>query len=228
MYKPNFNLTKSGVPVLSKKEIDVIGEKLVGEFYPQALVTPQEIDIDLFVQDYLGMDQDFQYLSHCGMYLGMTVFEDTDKIPVYDPIQERADYISAKAHTVIIDRTLVEKGQEQRYRFTMGHEAGHEILHQKFYSHVPMVRCRIDLGKADRKPSAPWTDHDWMEWQANELSAAVLMPMSMVHAVAKEVKESGVEEHRLHYETVGRIAEVFQVSLEAASYRLMHLGYQSK
>lgn len=228
MYKPNIKLTKTGVPVLSKKEIDVIGEKLVGEFSPQALVTPQEIDIDLFVQDYLGMDQDFQYLSHCGMYLGMTVFEDTDKVPIFDPIQERADYISAKAHTVIIDRTLLEKGQEQRYRFTMGHEAGHEILHQKFYSHVPMVRCRIDLGKADRKPSAPWTDHDWMEWQANELSAAVLMPMSMVHAVAKEVKESGVEEYRLHYEMVGRIAEVFQVSLEAASYRLMHLGYLPK
>ena len=43
-----------------------MGENLVDEFMPEALRTPQEIDIDLFVQDYLGMEQDFQYLSHCG------------------------------------------------------------------------------------------------------------------------------------------------------------------
>ena len=228
MYKPDIRLTRSGVPVLSKKEIDVIGEKLVGEFSPQALVTPQEFDIDLFVQDYLGMEQDFQYLTHCGMYLGMTVFEDTDKVPVFDPQSGRADYISAKAHTVIIDRTLLENEQEQRYRFTMGHEAGHEILHQQYFAHIPMVRCRVDYGKADNRASGAWTDTDWMEWQANELSAAVLMPMSMVHAVAREVRESGVEECLFDYTLVGRVAEVFQVSLEAASYRLMHLGYLSK
>lgn len=66
-----------------------MGENLVGEFMPEALKTPQEIDIDLFVQDYLGMEQDFQYLSHCGLYLGMTVFNDTDRIPVYNPVETR-------------------------------------------------------------------------------------------------------------------------------------------
>ena len=69
----------------------------------EALRTPQEIDIDLFVQDYLGMEQDFQYLSHCGLYLGMTVFNETDKIPVYNPAKYCAEYISTKAKTVIID-----------------------------------------------------------------------------------------------------------------------------
>lgn len=88
----------------------------------EALRTPQEIDIDLFVQDYLGMEQDFQYLSHCGLYLGMTVFNETDKIPVYNPAKYCAEYISAKANTVIIDNSLLEENQEHRYRFTMGHE----------------------------------------------------------------------------------------------------------
>ena len=92
--------------MLSRKEIDVIGQNIVGDFMPEALKSPQEIDIDLLAQDYLGMDQDFQYLSHCGVYLGMTVFNDTDKVPVYDPQNNCAEYISAKAHTVIIDKTL--------------------------------------------------------------------------------------------------------------------------
>lgn len=99
--------------------------------------SPQEIDIDLLAQDYLGMEQDFQYLSHCGVYLGMTVFNDTDKVPVYDPSTNRAEYISAKAHTVIIDRTLLENNQEHRYRFTMGHEAGHEFLHKEYFAYDP-------------------------------------------------------------------------------------------
>lgn len=107
MYRPEIKRKKSGAPVLSRKEIDIIGENLVDEFMPEALKTPQEIDIDLFVQDYLGMEQDFQYLSHCGIYLGMTVFNDTDKIPVYNPVDNCAEYISAKAHTVIIDNYAV-------------------------------------------------------------------------------------------------------------------------
>lgn len=129
MYVAEIVRKRSGAPVLSRKEIDIIGENLVSDFNPDAMQTPQEIDIDLFVQDYLGADQDFQYLSHCGVYLGMTVFNDTDKVPVYDPIQNRAEYISARANTIIIDRTLLEENQEHRYRFTMGHEASHVFLH---------------------------------------------------------------------------------------------------
>ena len=152
MYRPEIKRKRSGAPVLSRKEIDVIGQNIVGDFMPEALKSPQEIDIDLLAQDYLGMDQDFQYLSHCGVYLGMTVFNDTDKVPVYDPQNNCADYISAKAHTVIIDKTLLEENQEHRYRFTMGHEAGHEFLHKEYF--VPCGHKEDglpDIKKLDRQ-----------------------------------------------------------------------------
>ena len=144
MYRPEIKRKRSGAPVLSRKEIDVIGQNIVGDFMPEALKSPQEIDIDLLAQDYLGMDQDFQYLSHCGVYLGMTVFNDTDKVPVYDPQNNCADYISAKAHTVIIDKMLLEENQEHRYRFTMGHEAGHEFLHKEYFAYDPDQMCIRD------------------------------------------------------------------------------------
>ena len=187
---------------MSRKEIDLIGENLVGDFMPDALETPQEIDIDSFAQNYLGMDQDFQYLSHCGVYLGMTVFNYTDKVPVYDPQRECADYISAKAHTVIIDKTLLAENQEHRYRFTMGHEASHEFLHKEYFAYdpnqmtifdyigeapIPMVQCRIDTKKMDARNSEIWTDKDWMEWHANALYSAILMPVPMVRQVAESV-----------------------------------------
>lgn len=59
---------RSGVPVLSGKDIDVLGEKLVADFCPDALKEPQALDMDSFAQNYLGMEQDYQYLSHCGVY----------------------------------------------------------------------------------------------------------------------------------------------------------------
>lgn len=241
MYRPVIARKKSGAPVLSRKEIDIIGENLVGDFMPGALETPQEIDIDSFAQNYLGMDQDFQYLSHCGVYLGMTVFNDTDKVPVYDPQRECADYISAKAHTVIIDKTLLAENQEHRYRFTMGHEASHEFLHKEYFVYDPdqmtifdymdeaptaMVQCRIDTKKMDAKPKKIWTDRDWMEWQANALSSAILMPVSMVRQVAESVKTTKAVFR--NYITAAKVSNVFNVSFEAASYRLKQLGYISQ
>lgn len=59
---------RSGVPVLSEKDIDVLGEKLVADFCPDALKEPQALDMDSFAQNYLGMEQDYQYLSHYGVY----------------------------------------------------------------------------------------------------------------------------------------------------------------
>lgn len=56
MYVAEIVRKRSGAPVLSRKEIDIIGENLVSDFNPDAMQTPQEIDIDLFVQDYLGAD----------------------------------------------------------------------------------------------------------------------------------------------------------------------------
>ena len=67
MYTPTYNTKKNHVPVLSKNEINIMGEHLVGDFCPEALRTPMEVDIDTFAQSYLGLDQDFQFLSHNGM-----------------------------------------------------------------------------------------------------------------------------------------------------------------
>ncbi len=171
----------------------------------------------------------------------MTVFNDTDKVPVYDPQRECADYISAKAHTVIIDRTLLAENQEHRYRFTMGHEASHEFLHKEYFAYdpdqmtifdyigetpIPMVQCRIDTKKMDARNSEIWTERDWMEWQANALSSAILMPVSMVRKVAESVKTTKAVFR--NYITAAKVSNVFNVSFEAASYRLKQLGYISQ
>ena len=239
MVRLNINRKRSGVPVLSRKQIDDLGERLVYDFCPDAMVNPQPLDVDLFAQDYLGMEQDYQYLSHCGVYLGMTVFNDTNKVVVFNPDKNEAEYISVKAGTIIIDNTLLESNQEHRYRFTMGHEAaGHGVLHGPYFSYdrnqlslfdsseVAMIQCRTDSSKVGQKDRKFWDDHDWMEWQANAMSSAFLMPKAMVHKVAEETRKkvSGNNPGLLSYFMADAVSETFNVSHEAALYRLKSLG----
>ena len=246
MYEPNVRRKSSGVPIVSKEEIDMIAEKMLLDFDPALLNTPQEIDIDLFVQDYLGMDQDFQYLSHNGIYLGMTVFNDTDCVPVYDPQTNRAEYVSERAKTILIDNRLTAPNQEHRYRFTMGHESGHGVFHGPYFvkatdsldyfDHVwlgelyqPIVKCRIDdYNSSGRKTNGIWSDIDWMEWQANTFSSAILMPKKTVIEVANSCIGNRRPSRFRDYSVIKEVAMTFNVSEEAVRIRLAYLDLISK
>ena len=235
MLKPRHRYDRYRVPILSKDGIDTLGEAFVRDFNPEALMEPLPLDIDRFVCDYLGMLQDFAYLSNDGRYLGMTVFNDTGRVVVYDPERNEADYIAARAGTVIIDNTLLANGKEHRYRFTMGHEGGHGILHTDYFAYdpdqtsfedterEPVIQCRVDGTSVLRQKNVRlWTPEDRMEWQANHMSSALLMPRSMVYKLVRSLsQEKSVEFDIMAILTV---ADAFNVSNEAAQYRLLDFG----
>lgn len=238
MYTPSFKVKKSGVPILSKKEIEIIGERFIADFCPDALTNPQPIDVDSFVESYLGMTPDYQYLSHNGIYLGMTVFNDTDKVVVFCPETGRAEYIHAKARTVIIDNQLLENNQEHRYRFTMMHEGSHDICHSGFFSYnpnqlsfftdapPPMIQCRVDNYKYGGQANKAWDDHDWMEWQANKLGSVLLMPKRAVNLLCEKYGHKYSNQPQLrHALLVGDVSRTFNVSPISADIRLKDLGY---
>ena len=103
MYTPSLRVKNNGVPILSKAEIDAIGERFVQDFQPEVLTNPSPVDIEGFIEFYLGMTPDYQYLSHNGVYLGMTVFTDTNKVPVFVPATNRAEYILSLIHILTAD-----------------------------------------------------------------------------------------------------------------------------
>lgn len=236
MYFPSYRTKKNGVPILKKTEIDTIAESFISDFSPESMQNPMEIDIDSFALYYLGLEQDFQYLSHNGVYLGMTVFNDTNKVPVYIPETNTAEYISAKARTVIIDNNLLEEEQEHRYRYTMGHESGHDIFHKGYFSYIPnqlslfdkvaepmaMIQCRAVPVNGKPKPISEWNDKDRMEWQANYLSSGLLMPKSMVKKLIQSL--SPQEDMFRNAMYVYEVVKTFNVSFQAAEYRLKELG----
>ena len=91
-----------------------------------------------------------------------------------------------------------------------------------------MIRCRIVNTNGNKKP-AVWDDKSTMEWQANYMSSALLMPKSMVNKIVKEedmLRNKVFRSLNLSSDelTIIRISRTFNVSEEAARYRLQGLG----
>ena len=77
MYIPTVKRdSSSSLPILSRGDIDFIAEEFLKEFQPEVLKAPMAIDVDGFMENYLGANPDYQYLSHNMIYLVMTVFDD--------------------------------------------------------------------------------------------------------------------------------------------------------
>lgn len=60
MYRPNVRRKRSGVPILSRDEIEAITERMLMEYDPQVLEEPQAVDVDSFAQNYLGAHQSYR------------------------------------------------------------------------------------------------------------------------------------------------------------------------
>lgn len=109
-------------------------------------------------------------------------------------------------------RIVIPSGQpENRKKFTVAHELGHLFLHMGFM-------IDEDLWNKNCNQSFNRKGDSEIEWQANEFAAALLMPKEQY----KEVLDSNTIGGQV---SVSKIAEYFQVSVDAASCRGKWLGY---
>lgn len=230
MYYPSFRKNRKNVPILSKSEINNISENFAFELMPHILDHPQPFDIDLFLESYLHLSLDYQYLSNDGRYLGMTVFNDTNKVIVYIPDNKCADYIQVEHGTVIIDNSLLSQNQEHRYRFTLGHECGHWIFHSAYFAYnpnqlslfeidTPFIQCRETNQNYMHGFTGTWDDSRWMEWQADKFSAGILMPQTSVRLL---LGNSHISDE---FCAIRMVSDTFNVSEQAAYLRLCDLEY---
>jgi hypothetical protein len=178
MIKCASKLDSNGIPLLSKNQLERHGERILHAFSPAVLLNPQPTDLDGLIRE-MGFNQEYQYLSHNGVYLGLTVFNDTDMLPVYNPILNRAEFISVKKNTIIIEGTLADNPNLiHRERFTEGHEASHGLIHPEYYQRKAQIASLQDYcGGIYSRPAFPdlsGVDTDgkrlkgeaWLEWQA--------------------------------------------------------------
>ena len=108
---------------------------------------------------------------------------------------------------------MYNKGENKfRQRFTIAHELGHYMLHKEI---------SLFIDKTQRvlyRDSASTTGEKLKEREANAFAAALLMPKILVEEAVSEVPYGK--------DTVDYLADKFQVSPLAMSFRLSNLGYE--
>ena len=236
MYYPLIETDPSCVPYLTDRYIDSFCQDLVRRFDPGVIENGHPLNIERFITDYLGMHLELESLSCDLSVLGATVFCDTDEMAVYDADLHEAVYRNAKEGTIFVDRELIRRGLNNRYRFTLAHEAGHAIWHGLYFKSLeraektPMhlLTCTSKSIKQDNELYSAYSENHLriLEYQANRSASALLMPASAVNRLFAARGECLTRD-----ESEDRIiltAATFRVSDTAARIRLEQLGLIAK
>ena len=243
----HFRKNRDGVPILSKQELDDFAEMFINDYKPELLRIPQKIPIDKFIEFYLDIFLDYKNLSIDGSVLGLIAFND-GCLEVLNTSYER-EIIITDAGTIIIDNMLLTRKQEKRYRYTLGHEAGHWIFHRHRYETDPN-QLKFNYDVSEYKPAVSYrcleknigeisryskfsTDEDWQEWQADYFSSAILLPKSTFVSQAEYL--FGINGIRRNDSVnmvlfklipiIEELAALFMVSKQAVAIRLYKLDY---
>lgn len=175
----------SQVPYILYDVLDEYAEKVIACAAPQNLHRSIPVDVDAFLEFYLGLQVEYKKLSYSNLVLGLTAFN-AGYIQVFDEATKQPLPIYVQAGTVIVDTSLLNKRNEARLRFTLMHEAAHWLMHQRAFSaentffinekydnqYLAAKEGRIDYSRCQSERN----DTERIERQADFLASALLMP----------------------------------------------------
>ena len=148
------------------------------------------------------------------MFLGLSLDYD-DLSQRFGVDSEILGFINVESKEIFIEEKLLPEenpyAQEGRYRFTVGHEIGHWILH-KDQAHLPHPASVFESKASSTKP--------WMEWQADYFATCLLMPRRWILKAVEVKGWKSLPPEKIIY----RISQWLGVSKQAARIRLEELG----
>lgn len=234
----------SQIPYITYDALEDYAEKLVYDFVPALLRTPGALDVDAFLEYYLGLTVNFHRICYDQKILGLTAFDDG----MVDAIDEETGLpgqIPVTRGTVIIDTSLTSKKNEARLRFTEVHEGCHWLLHRKaFDGNNPFGPAGIyenqylaaKAGRGDYlRSQKERNDIERMERQADFLASAILMPRPALRVAfcnyfgfyqekpRRIVRGRSILDDCYAKQLPEYVAKIFNVSKTAATIRLEKL-----
>ena len=192
-------------------------------------VSGKGVDVDLVLLRGVGTEAD--YVDLPDGILGRTVFEEDGGVKI-----EISRSLSDRAETDPIAR--------RRLRTTAAHECGHVTCHRSLYVRDTETLSLFspEAGSVRIAPKPIMCRNEtvvhrgysgqWWEYQANQCMSALLMPRKLFTASVRQLLatqalesfEAGIR-RGLGEALVRQIASDYDVSLEAALYRLEELGF---
>lgn len=213
----------------SRVEIDELGEEIVRQFIDGYTPDAECVNIDLFVTDYLKLPLTYENFAEGEKdRLGFT---SNGKRKLKVMREGKQLELVFPAHTIVIDSYLKKQSEEGKRRFTIAHEAAHNIFDRDnggrceayFYSGFDSERDYTVEALRERM--------NMCEWQANAMAAAILMPRFLVEQALQ--KYSGRSTLPIYGNTIlsqrskrviGKMASVLRVSYSSLMIRLRELN----
>lgn len=238
-----YPMKPNGMYVLGKSDFDDIAEMILKEYMPDVLYRPQAVDIEYLAQECFYLDIKYDCIQPDGKVLGMIAFADAE-YETYD-YDGNVKYIELEEGTLLVDMSLIGSENRARQRFTVAHEAAHWISQRSYHSpqnrvydfrkQQGLVVCRTEHIEQDRVRSqhGKKSDEFWLEWQADRLGAALLMPKETFKEICDSVfwsygiRNGHLSEYvgkRVACEIISTVAGMFNVSFRAAEIRMTDLN----
>lgn len=235
------NLSSDLVPIIYKKDMDKLATEFLLKYCPEALKEPIPLPVEHIAEFGMELEIDYVNIDKNADTLGMMIFSD-GIVELYD--QEAGTYINRpyKKGTLLVESNTLEDLNRGRERFTIAHELIHWDKHQLRF--MALSYQDKSVAKACRCPkekvSKPKSPEEWIEWQADNLAAAILMPEKPFrqkvhelverykHRVGKKSETSplwyGFPPEIIQEIIIDELAKTFEVSKQATQIRVNTLG----
>lgn len=215
---------------MSRAELEEISEGLItayaNEFGSRVV---QSIDIEHFITAFLKLR--IEYTSFAEKDAGRIGFLADGETPLLIHQDGKIVPFVFPKDTVVLDKFLLSEKEQGRRRFTMAHEASHHIL-SRMYAMPSEGRFHSEYD-----PERSYSQEELsqmfasVEWQADTMGAALLMPRRIVeNALAKYNRSQPVKVYgdniltRQEKSLIRRMAAYVGVSYTAFYIRLRDMG----
>ncbi|AOZ73116.1 hypothetical protein BK816_07275 [Boudabousia tangfeifanii] len=210
----------------SKPALDARAQAVLRDYDPDLLRAPGALDVEHFAEFHLGASLQYEPLSPDGDILGLTCLEDT-QVQVWDETRTTPLVRQGLADMIFLDETAEEGSCNGRKRFTLAHECSHLILHKPLaiLGDFPSM-----LVNSQSKHTVEMRDGDargedwWVEWQADNMAAYLLMPTPAIKAALREVMAYDRGRGCVDFDGIATLCDIFEVSHQAMGMRLKGLG----
>jgi hypothetical protein len=168
-----------------------------------------QVDVDGFVENHLGIVPDF--------------------VPLPEGVQGATDFsrdgsVRMRISALLSERAMDESAAERLLRTTLAHEAAHVLLHRILFLQQSEAMFRSESSRLELCRDIQFTSRgysgEWWEWQANRGMAALVLPKSAVVTAVRRLRASAASQDQQEVE----LARMFNVSRQAATYRMQQLG----
>ena len=213
------------IPYLNVGNMDGEADRMLEKLCAPVLQGPMCLDIK-GILDKLDMKVRVARITTDFRFRGRVFFEEGD-ITVYGPSGE-AQSMHVGRGTILLDERII--CQPQMVLWTIVHEIYHFLQHREFFYlqkiYDDTLSC-LSYEVQDYKQYGKDTAIYWLEWQADRMTARLLMPLKTAKPFAAQLLKSYDSFPRMEAleKTICDLANTYCVSKQAAKIRMVEMGY---